>query len=77
MKLTLTIPLSLRRLQHLSPADLLPFLYLFAMLLVSPPLTAVPLFLYLWVAHSFFFHYLGLTGAHHHPDIFHDGDAAR
>jgi hypothetical protein len=26
---------------------------------------------------SFIFAFLGFNGAHHHPDIFHDGDAPR
>ncbi|KAJ1519750.1 hypothetical protein ONE63_005006 [Megalurothrips usitatus] len=74
------LPMDLpNRLKKFRPEDALPLLYLLAMVLVGgAPLTqAVPMWLYMWAAHSFFFHYLGLTGAHHHPDIFHDGDAPR
>lgn len=64
--------------RRLRPEDLLPLLYLAAMLLAGAPVgTAVLMWMYLCVAHSFFFHCIGFTAAHHHPDIFHDGDAPR
>lgn len=63
---------------RLRPEDCLPLLYLAAMLAAgASPLQAVAMWLYVCVAHSFFFHCIAFTAAHHHPDIFHDGDAPR
>ncbi|KAF2890323.1 hypothetical protein ILUMI_15850, partial [Ignelater luminosus] len=35
--------------------------------------------MYIWIliCGSFFFGVIGLNAAHHHPDIFHDGDTPR
>lgn len=67
------------RLTHMRVEDLLPLLFLTAMVILggSSVLSATFMWIYVLVAHSFFFHYLGFTGAHHHPEIFHDGDAPR
>lgn len=60
------------------PEDYLPVLYLLTMLVAGAPLgRSLLMWLYICTAHSLAFHCIGLTAAHHHPDIFHDGDAAR
>lgn len=62
----------------LRPEDFLPALYPAVMLLAGASVgQALLMWLYLWLAHSLFFHFIAFTVAHHHPDIFHDGDAPR
>ncbi|XP_052127157.1 cytochrome b5-related protein [Frankliniella occidentalis] len=66
------------RVTRLRLEDFLPLLYLGAMLACgAPALRALAMWLFLCVVHSLVFHFIGLTAAHHHPDIFHDGDAPR
>ncbi|KAK3923005.1 Cytochrome b5-related protein [Frankliniella fusca] len=66
------------RVSRIRLEDFLPLLYLAVMVLCGAPfLTALAMWLFLWVVHSLIFHFIGLTAAHHHPDIFHDGDAPR
>ncbi|KAL7303600.1 hypothetical protein TKK_0003755 [Trichogramma kaykai] len=58
--------------------DLVPFLLPAAMSWVaSSPSQGLELWLVLIAASSFIFHFVGLTAAHHHPEIFHDGDVCR
>ncbi|KAG7208906.1 hypothetical protein KM043_015087 [Ampulex compressa] len=58
--------------------DIVPFFVPFSMYLVAPSFLVV---LRLWISilliSSIFFGMIGFNGAHHHPDIFHDGDVYR
>ncbi|XP_034238561.1 cytochrome b5-related protein-like [Thrips palmi] len=68
----------LNRVRRMRAEDYLPALYLLTMLVAGAPLfQSLFMWLYICVVHSLIFHSIGLTAAHHHPDIFHDGDAAR
>ncbi|CAB0032075.1 unnamed protein product [Trichogramma brassicae] len=58
--------------------DLVPFLLPVAMsCFASSPSQGLQLWLVLIATSSFIFHFVGLTAAHHHPEIFHDGDVCR
>ncbi|XP_014212315.1 cytochrome b5-related protein-like isoform X2 [Copidosoma floridanum] len=58
--------------------DVVPFaLPVLMSFFASSPWEAVKLWLCILSLSSFIFHFIGLTAAHHHPDIFHDGDICR
>ncbi|XP_043279860.1 cytochrome b5-related protein-like [Venturia canescens] len=58
--------------------DLVPFIIPFTMLFFgSSPIRVILVWLMIIVFASFVFIFLGLNAAHHHPDIFHDGDTHR
>ncbi|CAL4062179.1 unnamed protein product [Meganyctiphanes norvegica] len=60
------------------PENLLPFIELLLMCyLSSTPTTAFKLWCTMQSIASFIFVYAPLTGTHHHPDIWHHGDATR
>lgn len=62
----------------LRPENLLPLLELFVMCgLASSVVTGVKLWLVLHAASSAWFSGIGVIVAHHHPDIYHDGDKFR
>ena len=61
--------------QKLRPENLLPFIELFVMAIVCNDfLTAFKLWLTIHSACSLSFLFIGVTTAHHHPDMFHAGD---
>ncbi|XP_014480430.1 PREDICTED: cytochrome b5-related protein-like [Dinoponera quadriceps] len=58
--------------------DVIPFLLPFTLSLFAPDiLVALKLWLTMILTSSFLFGFVGLNAAHHHPDIFHDGDIYR
>ena len=58
--------------------DVVPFLLPISMSLFAPSiLVAVKLWLLIVLTGSFVFFMIGVNAAHHHPDIFHDGDMYR
>ncbi|KAK5641844.1 hypothetical protein RI129_010391 [Pyrocoelia pectoralis] len=62
---------------HLS--DLVPFTLPLAMLLLSgvTPMAVLKMWLFIVTMASFIFGAIAFNAAHHHPDIFHEGDAPR
>ncbi|XP_077295248.1 cytochrome b5-related protein-like [Arctopsyche grandis] len=56
--------------------DLVPFSLPIAMILFGncDLLETLKLWALIWHLESFLFHFIGVNAAHHHPDIFHDGD---
>nr|QKG32711.1 fads2a [Gecarcoidea lalandii] len=62
----------------LRPEYFLVFFELLLMAVISPSFwMALKLFLIIHVTFSIVFLNIGMTAAHHHPDIFHDGDRMR
>ncbi|KAJ9600591.1 hypothetical protein L9F63_026270 [Diploptera punctata] len=63
----------------LTKEDLIPLIIPGSMLLFSNCGLKVALLMWIWVimTSGFFFGAISLNGAHHHPEIFHDGDAPR
>lgn len=58
--------------------DIIPFSLPLLMSIVAPNFsTAVKTWIIIIFFTSLFFHFIGFNAAHHHPDIFHDGDIAR
>lgn len=58
--------------------DIVPFfLPIFMSFFASSLFEAIRLWLGIISMSSFFFFFMGLNGAHHHPEIFHDGDIVR
>lgn len=58
--------------------DVVPFILPAAMCTVAPSISvALKTWLTIIIHSSFFFGCLGFNAAHHHPDIFHDGDIYR
>jgi len=58
--------------------DFIPFLLPISMSLVTPKiLIALKLWLIMLLISSTLFGLIGFNAAHHHPDIFHDGDIYR
>lgn len=58
--------------------DIVPFLLPLTMSLFAPKiLVALKLWLAMMLLSSFIFGMIGFNAAHHHPDIFHDGDIYR
>lgn len=58
--------------------DAFAFFLPLAMCFTAPtPEIAFRIWFTVIIISSFFFHVIGLTAAHHHPDIFHDGDICR
>lgn len=58
--------------------DLVPFLLPLSMCFMAPKiLVALKLWLMMLVISSALFGLIGFNAAHHHPDIFHDGDIYR
>jgi hypothetical protein len=57
----------------------IPFIPLLLMYALSGKIFWDAFCMWIWVVGvtSFIFGFLGFNGAHHHPDIFHDGDAPR
>lgn len=57
----------------------LPFTVLIAMYLITGESLTTCFIMFLWIltVGSIAFGWIGLNAAHHHPDIFHDGDAIR
>lgn len=64
--------------QELRWFNLLPFMEFLAMAVVAPSIWSAMWFFGLFqIIGSYWFMWVGLTVGHHHPDNFHDGDAAR
>jgi hypothetical protein len=63
----------------LSKEDLIPFIPLFVMYEYSGSTFIDTFIMWCWIvlSASFFFSLNGLNAAHHHPEIFHDGDVPR
>ncbi|XP_015597306.1 cytochrome b5-related protein [Cephus cinctus] len=62
----------------LHPQDLIPFILPLAMCTVSESIgAAFATWTTIIFLSSFYFGYTGFNAAHHHPDIFHDGDICR
>ncbi|XP_015512971.1 cytochrome b5-related protein [Neodiprion lecontei] len=57
--------------------DAVPFLIPAAMCVVAPPAVALWTWMKVIAVASFHFTAVGVSAAHHHPDIFHDGDVHR
>lgn len=58
--------------------DAVPFVIPSIMILFTPTVfDAMKLWLWVLITTSAMFHFVGLTAAHHHPEIFHDGDICR
>ncbi|XP_020287163.1 cytochrome b5-related protein isoform X2 [Pseudomyrmex gracilis] len=58
--------------------DFVPLLLPLSMSLIAPNVfVGIKLWLLMMVLSSFFFGLIGFNAAHHHPDIFHDGDIYR
>ncbi|XP_066588603.1 cytochrome b5-related protein-like [Prorops nasuta] len=63
---------------YLEFRDIVPFFLPITMSLVAPSVvTALKTWLVIILISSFVFSLIGLNAAHHHPDIFHDGDIYR
>lgn len=59
-------------------AEVLPFLIPICMCLVGKTiLFSIILWIWILLVGGFYFGLIGLAAAHHHPNIFHDGDAPR
>ncbi|NP_001136324.1 cytochrome b5-related-like isoform X1 [Nasonia vitripennis] len=58
--------------------DIVPFfLPIIMSFFAASPFEAVKTWLCIIILSSFIFKFIGLTAAHHHPEIFHDGDVCR
>ena len=63
---------------HLEIRDIIPFILPTLMSFVAPSIfDALKIWLILILLSSFGFGLVGINAAHHHPDIFHDGDIYR
>lgn len=63
----------------LRKADFIPLLIPTLMLLIGGATLPMALLLWTWVTvvASFVFSAIGVNAAHHHPDLFHEGDTPR
>lgn len=59
--------------------DVLPFLVPLFMYIVGDKSLLYTIFIWFWIISCASFHFglVGLNAAHHHPNIFHDGDTPR
>ena len=63
----------------LRTGDVIPWIWFLFLYLGSRQTVSTTLLFFLWIqlVGSFFFGLIGLNAGHHHPDVFHDGDAPR
>jgi hypothetical protein len=59
--------------------DAIPLVIPLSMLAFAGASRGDAFFMWMWVtaSSSLFFHVIAFNGAHHHPEIFHEGDAPR
>lgn len=63
--------------RNLEFRDVVPFVLPLAMCTCAPAVVAIKVWLIVIALSSTLFMFIGTTAAHHHPDIFHDGDIYR